>query len=982
MFDGKDAEFLGTRYGSSLSGSICYIFLEINGKIIYTPEPMNRNLNTLLSSYNDIKMAGRPYFDPPKMYEIEGKIIPVFSIVFPVYGSHNEVIGTVTAGVYLDELFEQLKAEEIYESGYIMIVSDTGKIVYNPQIEIIGKNLQELGFLSPSHNEIESSRIIRAKSQLRNEDILLIINSIYFDKLENWFYVSVTAPFSEINASGIKLLTFTIIFNIAVTVLIAFLLYYLIGNILKPVGEFKNMAEKIARADFNDRITGEYKDEFGVLKDAVNIMIERINQHIGESMDSFEVLKNILDGIDAFIYVSVPRTGELLFVNENMKKGFNFNDNEYIGNYCYKVFRGYDRMCEYCPCVELEKDPDKIITWEEHETLYNRTVRHTDSFIDWPGDIKVHMQYAIDITDIKNITEEKLKAEEVSRMKSAFLANMSHEIRTPMHGIIGFSELALDDDISLKTRNYLSKIKTSAESLLQIINDILDVSKIEAGKLEIEKIPFDISEVFKLCRVIVSPKAHEKGITLYCYAEPSVGRMLLGDPTKLRQILLNLLSNAVKFTNNGIVKLLSAVTEKTDDSITMRFEVKDSGIGMTSEQIDRVFQPFVQGDDSTKRKFGGTGLGLTITKNFIEAMGGKLNVESTIGVGSRFSFEMTFETIDISDENVFKEVTATFDEKPVFEGEVLVCEDNILNQQVVCDHLSRVGLSTVVAINGKIGVDIIKERIERGEKPFDLIFMDIHMPEMDGLEAATKIIQMGCTTPIVALTANIMANDKEAYINSGMKECMPKPFVANELWSCLLKFLVPVSVTSFNKDVRSDEDEKQHMDLIITFVKSNQTTIKDINNAIAVSDIKLAHRLAHTLKSTAGYVGMTMLAEAALTVEQSISSGNDEFLREKISALEYEMNAALNELTPLVTEYKNKLKNNNVRLTTEESISVLERLDALLAANSFDSMTLLRELDKIKGAQQLAEQVENFDFKHARETLAILKKIIESPNEQ
>ncbi|MCL2181840.1 MAG: ATP-binding protein, partial [Treponema sp.] len=705
-----------------------------------------------------------------------------------------------------------------------------------------------------------------------------------------------------------------------------------------------------------------------------------------------DVLKNILNGIDAFIYVTVPETGEVLFINDPLRNLFGFKKDEGVGEFCYKFFRGLDSKCDYCPCDELDKDPEKIIIWEEPNIEFGRDIRHTDCYIEWVGGTKVHLQHSIDVTDIKRATLGKLKAEresqelirkkeqaeETSRMKSVFLASMSHEIRTPMHGIIGFSELALDDTIPQKTRDYLSKIKTSAESLLLIINDILDLSKIEAGKIELEKIPFDISEVFKLCRLIASPKAKEKGLTLFCYAEPSVGKLLLGDPTRLRQILLNLLTNAIKFTNNGMVKILSAISESTANTVTMHFEVKDSGIGMTGEQVEKIFQPFTQADGSTTRKFGGTGLGLTITKSFVELMGGTLNVESQFGLGSRFSFDLTFDTIDSNKSHSIVDIKMNINEKPVFNAEILVCEDNVLNQLVITDHLTKIGLKSIIAVNGKIGVDFIKKRMENNEKPFDLIFMDIHMPEMDGLEAARTLLEMGVKTPIIALTANIMANDRETYIQAGMLDCLPKPFVAQELWACLLKYLKPVTMLPITKDSMSEEEEEHRMELISTFIKSNQTTIKDIHAAIKADDTKTAHRLAHTLKSVAGIVNMTALAQAAFAVEQSLSSGSMGFIDKQMNLLEQELGAAMNELNPVLESYTNKSSvpgsAPGAVINRDSALRILNELDQLLAADSFDSISYVKYLNSIPGTKQLASQVENMRFKIARETLAVVKQ--------
>ncbi|MCL2809360.1 MAG: ATP-binding protein, partial [Treponema sp.] len=396
-------------------------------------------------------------------------------------------------------------------------------------------------------------------------------------------------------------------------------------------------------------------------------------------------------------------------------------------------------------------------------------------------------------------SEQELKealeaAKAANSSKSVFLANMSHEIRTPMNSIMGFSELALDSDIPPKTGEYLKKIRTNIEWLLQIINNILDISKIESGKLELEKIPFDIHEIFTSCRTLVMPKAVEKGLMLHFYAEPSVGLKPLGDPTRLRQIFINLLSNAIKFTHAGMVKVLCKITGKTDNTISVRFEIKDSGIGMSEDQIEKVFDPFTQAESGTTRKYGGSGLGLAITKNIVEMMGGKLIVESSVGLGSKFSFDLVFDTIPAAIEEQYGTISS-FDEieKPIFNGEILVCEDNEMNQFVISEHLARVGIKIVLAENGKIGLDIIKERLAKKEKLFDLIFMDMHMPVMDGFEASAQIVKLNTGIPMVAMTANIMAEDVEVYKASGMPDYLGKPFTSQELWRCLLKYIKPLN---------------------------------------------------------------------------------------------------------------------------------------------------------------------------------------------
>jgi len=503
---------------------------------------------------------------------------------------------------------------------------------------------------------------------------------------------------------------------------------------------------------------------------------------------------------------------------------------------------------------------------------------------------------------IKPLRISMEEAKTASKAKSAFIANMSHEIRTPMNSIMGFSELALDGEISPKTKNYLGKIRTNAEWLLQIINDILDISKIEAGKMVLENIPFTMRELFESCKTLVMPRAVEKGLMLHFYAEPYLGKKPLGDPTRLRQVFVNLLSNAIKFTNTGIVKLLADVTDKDEKTVTIYFEVKDSGIGMTKEQIGIIFQPFTQAESGTTRQYGGTGLGLAITKNIVEMMGGKLLVESTPGIGSKFSFSIVFDTIDVSDDAVSEKIVFDDLKKPTFEGEILLCEDNLMNQQVISEHLSKVGLKTVIAENGKIGVEMVQSRKDKGEKQFDLIFMDMHMPVMDGLEASAKIVELNTGIPIVAMTANIMADDMAVYRKNGMIDCVGKPFTSQELWRCLMKYFTPEELHTVNTSQIAQMEEKIRQKVINNFVKEGRTKYSKIEEAIEAGDIELAHRLAHTLKGLSAQIGKTLLQQAAAEVEQHLKDGKNLVTPQQMSTLETELNAVITELTPLYNE--------------------------------------------------------------------------------
>jgi CheY-like chemotaxis protein len=490
---------------------------------------------------------------------------------------------------------------------------------------------------------------------------------------------------------------------------------------------------------------------------------------------------------------------------------------------------------------------------------------------------------------------------------------MSHEIRTPMNSVIGFAELALENPgLGEETRDYLQKIRNSAKDLLGVLNDILDVSKIEAGKLVLEKIPFDLHNIIAACESAAGVKAAEKGISLYVYSEPFIEYKLLGDPTKLRQVLLNLLANAVKFTNAGTVKLIVTAEPSAAGRILIRFEVKDSGIGMSAAQMENIFRPFEQADGSTTRKYGGTGLGLSISKNLVELMGGELSVESAPGIGSKFSFSLEFELSGRKSESREAEAGPPGEtRRPVFSGRILVCEDNALNQELIRDHLERLGLETDIAENGKLGLEAVRQSAEEG-RPYDLIFMDIHMPVMDGLEASSEIRRLGCASPIVALTANVLTQDTGVYHRYGIAGCLGKPFTTRELWDCLEKYLgPPVSDSSPAIDYQAglsmagDNEElyeklrrlfyDQHRNFFEEFLSLLEKKPEGHTGDQKDDTITTAHRMVHSLKSGAALIGAEKLRARAAGMEASLKGGAN-YNREQLEALRGALEAVLGEL--------------------------------------------------------------------------------------
>jgi CheY-like chemotaxis protein len=396
---------------------------------------------------------------------------------------------------------------------------------------------------------------------------------------------------------------------------------------------------------------------------------------------------------------------------------------------------------------------------------------------------------------------------------------------------------------------------------------------------------------------------------------------------------------------------------------------------MTPEQVAKIAQPFVQAEVGTTRKYGGTGLGLAISKNLIKLMGGELNIESTFGIGSKLSFKVTFDTKDIM-AGIYDEETIAGSkiEKPNFDGDVLICEDNHMNQQMICSHLERIGLRSTIVENGLAGLEMVLRRLNKGEKPFDLIFMDIFMPVMDGIEAASKISKLGTGTPIVALTANVMASDKEQYLKSGMNDCVGKPFVSQELWRCLLKYLKPVQLKPEAEDSERLADEKLLTTLRINFVTDHQSTYKKITSAIAEGDIKLAHRLAHSLKTNAGMLGKAVLQKASADVENLLKDGKNLVTPKAMSALETELQVVLNDLGQAINAvFFGKPMPSEApappSFDAGESGDLFAELKPLLESGNPDCLKHIDALRGISGAEKLIQQMEDLDFELATETL-------------
>ncbi|RRB00674.1 PAS domain S-box protein [Larkinella rosea] len=577
------------------------------------------------------------------------------------------------------------------------------------------------------------------------------------------------------------------------------------------------------------------------------------------------------------------------------------------------IKQAYDRFCQMVGYTEEEligQRADELLVPQEYNEFlgqqqkfrgegaansYEMQLKRKDGeriwviisgapIIDEGGNVTGSMGIHYDISERKRLEEElahaKLIAEDARHTEKQFLANMSHEIRTPLNAILGFSNLLGSTSLSLEQKEFVDYVRTAGKNLLTIVNDILDISKIEAGMLPLESIPFSISSLVDSIRTMLDASASDKNLLLKVTAEPNLPPVVLGDPTRLTQILLNLLSNAIKFTKQGGIYVRIENREETGDSARIRFTVEDTGIGMEPSILPHIFERFRQASDFTTRYYGGTGLGLNIVKSLTEMQGGWIEVKSKLGEGSVFTVEIPYQ---VAPNQADHEVYLTEDTSGSVGREVsiLVVEDNVMNQKLALQVLNRLGYSAQVAENGQKALDLL----EREE--VDLVLMDIQMPVMDGYTTTSHIRnKLKSQVPIIAMTAHALANEREQCLQAGMNDFIPKPFQIEELQRIMRKYLPTASakaptqpafvppkpsfvVEPLLEAVGGDMDFAVEMMNLFLFQTPGE--IQQLRQSLEEGDLTSVKRLIHTQKAVIQTFGLNEAARLITSSETMIA---------------------------------------------------------------------------------------------------------------
>jgi PAS domain S-box-containing protein len=739
---------------------------------------------------------------------------------------------------------------------------------------------------------------------------------------------------------------------------------------------------------------GEALNMLGLVQDIsrrkeVEMQLQAQHRFLDSVIETIPSMVFVKDAQD-LRFVQINRAGEQL-TGRSAADFIGFSDRDFFPPQEAEVLMDLER--QILANGEIEVSEEYIDTRHQGKRLV-RTRKVP--IVDGQGNPTYLLGISDDITEQRAAEHElavaRIQAERANQAKSDFLANMSHEIRTPMNGIIGLTELALKTKLDPQQTDYLEKVNESARSLLGLLNDILDLSKIEAHRLKLESIPFDLHALLEQIDSLTSIYSRQKGIPLYIHIAPEIPQYLQGDPLRIKQILLNLVGNAFKFTEKGEINITVRLGLHAQHGyIPLAFTVRDTGIGISKEQQAHLFEAFVQSDSSTTRIYGGTGLGLAITKQLVEMMEGTINLVSVPGKGSTFTFILP---LALSNQVLLSEhlhqVEVHGPDPRVLEeirgARILLVEDNRINQQVAIELLSQEGFRVDLAENGRQALDLIQSQI------YDLVLMDLQMPVMDGYQATKALRQYKVhdDMPVLAMSANAMSHDREQCLAVGMNDHIPKPVDRKQLLSALCKWIKPLSKQRLLEPLYEEKKSESpsfflpnqsvinhraamerlggntelYLHLLRSFTQDQTQVVAEIRRLLSDKQGSDAERLAHSLKGMAGTIGAEHLQEVAKTLEQAIR---------KKQAVDLVLDQTEKYLLEVLEVLEHLPKDNNQEESSPDGIEqrlllledLLKNYDAGTAEVLNDLLNLVQDPELHHKLKSLKFSIEHFDFETA-----------------
>jgi PAS domain S-box-containing protein len=628
-------------------------------------------------------------------------------------------------------------------------------------------------------------------------------------------------------------------------------------------------------------------------------LVKYVTSELQEQEKSFKASKFKLDefltALESVVIISRTDTlGNITYVNERFEEVSGYSKEELIGK-SHNIVRDPDVPDEVF--AQLWSEITKGNIWQGE--FVNRA-KDGSSYYVKSSIIPIHdennqiIEYMAIREDVTSLVESRKKAEKAEAAQAMFLANMSHEIRTPMNGILGFTELLNKTQLDSTQEKYINVISSSTKTLLDIVNDILDSSKITNNKISLEKVPLNPFIEFATTYELLKSIAEEKALNYTLEIDNAISTCIYSDATRLRQVMINLLSNAIKFTPEyGDVNFSISLVKETPNKQTLHFSIKDSGIGIAQEKLDKIFTPFAQAEVSTTRKFGGTGLGLSISADLLHVFGSKLQVSSIEKEGSHFFFDLDFDTCDALRENVHEiDVDIASQEETDCDKlclHILVAEDYNVNRMLIETIFQRYKNVTLeFAYNGKEAVD----KVAKDE--YDLVLMDINMPEMNGLDA-TKLIreELQSDVAIVALTANAIQGDKEKFLAYGMNDYLSKPIDTVALEKILCKYskqeksetTIDIQIILQQMNEKIGTSKEVGLKLLGLFLESMQELVPVLENAFKEQENKQIYETAHKLKGAAGALYLQDIYELMQEVEKSAKEENAMHHNDKVELL-------------------------------------------------------------------------------------------------